>query len=289
MKITRHLVDLERVKKVYQWNQEDFEDSLQGARRNPEMLYSFLGHTGTIYIAGGVLVPDAPAVARALTLGAQAGTALFLSQRIESPPRAFVLGEGPPVVYSKPAGTSSADIITWKKAFHLCLITRQAPLSDELCRIFNDVFRHSDLVGAADADYRYADLLRAVWTAAHFTTHPAFVAEEAEYRQASGHTPWARYVRWLASPYLQVLRQLERSDATAFTAALTEALQGHKAFWSQKKNADNFEGFVSLPLTAAAALAWNRGMRFEVDSDYLPMSWVRGDCFRSPDKPLGNR
>jgi hypothetical protein len=281
MKITRHPVDLERVTKVFQSQLSYLEESLQRVRKAPTGLYLFFCNTETVYQAGSILAPDSPEVARTLKLAAQAGTALFMFQQIENPPRPFVLGEGPPVVYSQPAGSSSADLFTWRKVFNLCVITRQVELSNELCRVSNEVFKHSDIVGAAEADYRFADLLRAVWTQDCFTSHPAFADEEAEYSNASGTTAWARYARYLALPYLQVLRRLEERDELGFTAALAQALKGHKEFWSSGKYRAEFDGFVSLPLTAAAALAWDRGMRFDLESDYMPGSWFRGDQFHS--------
>lgn len=280
MKITRHPVDLQRITTVFEWRRERLDRDLEGARVEPTGLYSFLGEMECIYQAGSVLAPDSPVVARALRLAAQAGTALFVFQQIDSPPRSFVLGEGPPVTYTKPAGRSCASFYTWMKVFHLCLITRESPLSDEVCRVPNEVFRHSDIVGAADADYGFADLLRAVWSQERFTSHPAFIRVEAECRQrASDRTPGASYVRRMTLPYLQALRQLEQRDDSGFAAALAEGLEGHKEFWSQEKYREEFDGFVSLQLTAAAALAWDRGLRFEVESDYLPGFWVRGSLF----------
>ena len=76
------------------------------------------------------------------------------------------------------------------------------------------------------------------------------------------------------------LRCLDQHEESGFAAAMAEGLKGHKEFWSQKKNRDEFGGFVSLRLTAVAALAWDRGMRFDVESDYMPACWVRGDHFR---------
>jgi len=34
-----------------------------------------------------------------------------------------------------------------------------------------------------------------------------------------------------------------------------------------------------------AALAWDRGLRFRVESDYLPWSWVTGELFQGPAAP----
>jgi hypothetical protein len=278
MRITRHPVDLERVTTILRRRQERLTESLEKARGNPRAVDFLYLDVAGIYFAGSVVAPDAPEVARALRLGAQAGTAIFLFQQIEDPPRPFVLGEGPPVVYTKPVPAGSADDGTWMRTFDLCLIAREAGLLDELCRVPNEVFRHSDIVGAADADYGFADLLRAVWTQERFTADPVFAREEAECRVNAQGAP---YVRRVTLPYLEALRCLEQHDEAGFAAALTEGLEGYKAWWSSKKRREEFGGFVSLQLTAAAALAWDRGLRFEAESDYLPMSWVRGDHFRN--------
>jgi hypothetical protein len=80
---------------------------------------------------------------------------------------------------------------------------------------------------------------------------------------------------------LEVLRQLERQDETAFNAALAEALKGHKAHWSSTAELRKLlDGLVSLPLTAIAALAHDRGLKVTVESDYLPPSWVTGEISR---------
>jgi hypothetical protein len=284
MSITRHPVDLQRVTTVFQLQRPHLEKCLNGARAESTWLDSVFSNAQTVYLAGSVLEPNSPEVARALGLAAQAGTALFVFQRIESPPRPFILGAGPPVIYTKPVDRSCADYPTWLQVFDLCLITRQPHLSDEVCRVPNEVFRHSDIVGAATEDYGFADLLRAVWTRGRFTTNPAFVRKEADIRRrAADPRRDLPYVRGVTLPYLQALRQIEQRDEAGFTASLTEALQGHKQVWSSEENCEEFNGFVSLRLIAAAALAWDRGMRFEVESDYLPMSWVRGEHFR--DKP----
>jgi hypothetical protein len=282
MKIARHPVDLERIKHVFQWNQKYLEKSLEMARKNPTMLYSFLGTADSVYIAGSIVAPSSPEVLEALKLAAQAGTALYVFQHIEDPPRAWVLGEGPPVVYTETAGSSCAAFHTWRKVFDLCLITRQKHLSDELCHIPNNIFRRSDIVGATHKDYSFADLLRAVWTQDHFVGTPVFDCVELENMAHVALKPRGAPVqRLLMVPYLAVLRQLDQDDESGFTRALIKALQGHKKYWSSKKYCEEFDGFISLHLTAVAALAWDRGMRFEVESDYLPMSWVRGDLFRT--------
>jgi len=96
----------------------------------------------------------------------------------------------------------------------------------------------------------------------------------------------AEIVRRLDIPYYSVMRKLGERDAVGLEATLAEALAQHKKYWSSKaKLRQETIGFVSLPLLGLAALAWDRGLRFRVESDYLPWSWVTGALFRtvSPD------
>ena len=96
----------------------------------------------------------------------------------------------------------------------------------------------------------------------------------------------AAIVRQLNIPYYRVMRKLGERDAAGLESALAEAVAEHKKYWSAKAvRRQEKVGFVSLPLLGLAALAWDRGLRFHVDSDYLPWSWVTGDLFRtvSPD------
>jgi hypothetical protein len=67
----------------------------------------------------------------------------------------------------------------------------------------------------------------------------------------------------------------------AFQESLVQALLGHKRFWSRSPDARrNYWGFLALGPLALAAAAYDRGIPFEVESDYLPMPLVRGDYFK---------
>jgi hypothetical protein len=240
------------------------------------MLIFFLGDTSHVFYAGSIVDPKSVKVGQALKLSAQAGAALFVCQP-PGPPPLVEIGDGPLVHYDKPAPRELAAFTTWLDAFYLCLVARQAALIDCLCRVPNDVFRTSDVVGAADTDYDFADLLRAVWMQEHFTTDPVFDCVEAS---CQAQPAKAKYVHGVTIPFLRALRNLEARDESGFSEALSDGLRGHKAFYSTKKYRQEFSGLVSLMLTSVAALAYDRGMRFDVQSDYMPQSWVTGEVFR---------
>lgn len=276
MNITRHEFDRDRVTAVYEFNAPCLDEVVQQARGKARMLYLSHGSAMTVLQAGSVLCPDAPEVRRALELAAQAGVALFVCQP-PGPPPPVELGNGPPVVHDETAPPGLAVHQTWQNAFHLCLIARKPRLSDALCRVPNEVFHGADIIGADIADYGFENVLRAVWMQERFTNDPEFRRIKA----ACESTPRSvKYIHAITLPYLRTLRYLEAKDEAGFAEALTNGLRGHKAFYSTKKYRQEFGGLVSLMLTGVAALAYDRGLRFDVQSDYMPQSWVTGEVFR---------
>jgi hypothetical protein len=123
--------------------------------------------------------------------------------------------------------------------------------------------------------------LKEAWADARFTRHPVFIELQELAKACQDRTERCQYVRHLTAPFLEVIRQIEKGDDGQLAVALTNASVMHKKYWSAtKKRREDLEGLVSLKLTAAAALAWDRGMRFDVESDYMPRSWVTGELFR---------
>lgn len=287
--VTRHPVNLEGLARIHQRDLVRVDAYVKSARETTRNLYSLFLVSKGESLAGGVLCPDAPDTVRALLLAAQAGAGLFIFQRIEDPPRPFLLGDGPPVTYTTPVAPDYADVLTWTRAFYLTIVTRQADLTNELCRVTEDTLRGSGLIlkGPVDTEYRFTELLKQVWHGPEFTRGALFHQVVADMEAAAGQrTKGGKYVRAITVPHLRVLRQLGERNADGFAAALEEAIQQHKKYWSSTEQLrKEFDGFVSMKLTAAAALAWDRGLRFQVESDYLPWSWVTGELFQGPAAP----
>ena len=137
-------------------------------------------------------------------------------------------------------------------------------------------------MGYTDEEYWFMELKQRAWEDPNFGWEQLLVKCEAlKARSAEISDPEGiEHVRCLSIPYLQVLRKLGARDSLGFETALTEALKLHKKYWSAKASRRKEEvGFVSLALLGLAALAWDRGLRFKVESDYLPWSWVTGEVF----------
>jgi Immunity protein 49 len=279
MKIQRHPVDLEHMRTLFRENSEYLGPRLERARQSSHPLSGVIITAGFVYRAGVVLSPDSREAASALCLEAQANTAMLVFGRIEDPPRYCPLGEGPPVTYSEPADESHVHVGRWTDAWYQAAVTRQANLLSMLRDVPTDLLRRSSTRGS-DFAYRHVDFIKETWLDARFIHHPVFTELEEISAACLDNTDRCQYVRHLTAPFLEVLRQIEKGDERQLDAALTEASQMHKKYWSAtKKRRQELEGLVSLKLTAAAALAWDRGMRFDVESDYIPKSWVTGELF----------
>ena len=282
MSIARHAVDTHRLTAMLLRDSEEIDFFLASARQRTGNFKLFHSVASNVYLSGAVVAPDDPRAGRSLRLSAQALTAIFAFQ-LDPPPVDFVLGEGPPVHYAAP-DPSDPDILAWDKAFHLALIARQKTPLGYLCRVNKETFRGSSLVGYTDEAYLFMKLKQAVWQDPEFGWEGLLAECEAiEARAATISKPaMVKLARCLRHPYHRVLRSLGERDEDGFATALTDGLKLHKNYWSatEKLRAEPV-GFVSLPLTALAALAWDRGLSFRVESDYLPWSWVTGELFRS--------
>lgn len=59
------------------------------------------------------------------------------------------------------------------------------------------------------------------------------------------------------------------------------ALEKHKEYWASKPR--DWRGWVAWELCALAAIFWDKGNRFAIDSDYMPMHWVTGEFLNDVD------
>lgn len=82
-----------------------------------------------------------------------------------------------------------------------------------------------------------------------------------------------------------ILKSIIESKKEDFNKHLHEGLTYHKTYWGCKKGlnpggppmCDDPQGFISWPLTALAAMAYDKGFKIEVESDYIPKWMVEGE------------
>lgn len=161
----------------------------------------------------------------------------------------------------------------------MAAISRQAELLDRLLALRPHIFNQRP-IHTPEVTLKWVDLYAAVLAVPDVTRHPAYAWLREYVATCPPQGSHGKAVKYLSGPRLDLLPPLVDRDAIGFEAALDRALEAHKEYWSKTaKRRKDPEGFVALDLTALAALAWDRGLRFQVDSDYLPWSWVTGELF----------
>jgi hypothetical protein len=252
---------------------------LAGAQRAPSNLHLFFTVAKNVYLAGAAVDPDAPAVVAALRHSAQALTALAMLETASAPTYTYRLGDSSTSV-PLPVGQKFLDVLLWDKAYELSIITRQPALTSALCGPDTAAIGRACGLTPGHASLAFFDLAKEVWQALGFVDGPALRACEAVCT-ALPVGPGTPFNEHITKPRLAVVRALAGGTQDGTDGAFERALRSHKAYWSSSRDLrKNPTGFVSLPLTTLAALAWDRGIRVGVDSDYMPRPWVTGEAFR---------
>ncbi len=77
-----------------------------------------------------------------------------------------------------------------------------------------------------------------------------------------------------ASPDGQLLNLIGLGDAEAFGQALANAQYAHRSHYQLREHQTDWRGLLALDQAALAAAASDRGLAFEVASDYLPAGLI---------------
>lgn len=275
MNISRHKVDPENPRQVAAMQRAGLEDWLGFAARNLRSMDMVASTAGSLYRAGSVLDPVDPAVTKGLVVCPRAIVAMMLFGPAGPRPTGFVLWPGNPLTFDSLAEGHFFGNTTWVDAFWLAALTRQGDLLGWL----RDFPPRS--LGLPEAHYDNIDFHRDYLLTGRFTRHPGFEATATACAAQDPKSQAGRRVHHTWLPYLEVLRRLDDGDKTGFEAALADGLKQYRKYWggNEKRRAD-LDGFVSTRLAMAAAVAHDRGWRFDVTSDYIPTPWVTGEAFR---------
>jgi hypothetical protein len=94
-------------------------------------------------------------------------------------------------------------------------------------------------------------------------------------RKSLSQPEWALL---LDMPPVELLLHVQRGDDKSSSADLPKAVEAHKKYWTSTGDRSlDWDGFLAIPLLAVAALAYDRGFRFEVESEYIPVQLIRGE------------
>ncbi|MGL4420956.1 MAG: Imm49 family immunity protein [Gemmataceae bacterium] len=75
---------------------------------------------------------------------------------------------------------------------------------------------------------------------------------------------------------------LREGDRKGIEKAFVAALKSLKKYYgATPKRSMDTAGFVSMELTTLAALMHDRGLPLDVQSDYMPRSWITGEVLKA--------
>ena len=175
---------------------------------------------------------------------------------------------------------SHSNAGNWLTSFWFAIVCRDQVRMTQLCEIPVTLLRAS--VSDAEYDeyiYHWVEALQAYWL-----KRPNFVESLTAAIQQS-HPDIARIAdrdlldKILYQP-INLLHKFVRKDEAGFNRALVEALEHHKAYWTEtEEREESVEGLLALGPLAITCLAYDGGIPVEVESDYLPKhlverSWV---------------
>jgi|GEM_PF-1914607 hypothetical protein len=216
-----------------------------------------------------------PAVLQSLEISRQALNALFACATSITSATVVQLGNGEPVTLMGKPDESSIDVADWQEAFNLNLIFRDWNEIHKLCNVPTELLRASS-TGSADHHYLYKDAL-----CAYIKGEPNVIDLIHAALEATDPTrpdvDNISYTLTNSVPNIALLMYVVSKDVR-FEEGMQNALQKHRQYLGEsKENAHNFGGFIATDLLALAVLGMNAGLRFEVESPYLPMYLIKNE------------
>ncbi|MCP4598997.1 MAG: immunity 49 family protein [Proteobacteria bacterium] len=185
-------------------------------------------------------------------------------------------GEGEPIVLPTSGPNDYSYSAIWQSGFWAAVVVREPDLNDFLATVPTEVCREAP-IGEAEYSYLEMDLMKSFWLrkadvkeklfAVMKATDPEIVAEKGFDVQLTLE---------LCVPQYELIYRLLDEDEKGFNDAMVKALESHKSFWQRRDTHNELQGLLSTGLLGIASLAHMRGMRLEVESDYIPKALIEG-------------
>ncbi|WP_261719689.1 immunity 49 family protein [Streptomyces sp. FZ201] len=162
----------------------------------------------------------------------------------------------------------------WLTAFWLAITCRDQERMTHLCRVPIEVLRASGVEGD-EYLYHWVDALQTYWLEEPGLVDKLTAAIETSHPDVATIAP-RDLLQNVLYPPINLFYRFLRKEHGAFNAALAEALELHKRYWTtNEERSDDIEGCLALGPLAVACLAYDAGFPIEVESDYLPHHLLR--------------
>jgi hypothetical protein len=244
---------------------------VEAARLSPSPLPQLVSTSLKAAKVGSVLGLGPAQLFQYLRLAEQANAALFAG--MSGLPVRAPLGDQF-ITLTRPPDESYLHVTRWLLAFFSALLCRDLTSLSFLTAVSSKQLRKST-TKFADYGYFFVDAIHGFLAGADNTGKLILKAlRAANPDQYPVSDPDAAL--YLDFPVIQTFCLAVTSD-DRFGAALADAVRDHEHFWANRTGPDDFKGYLSIELLGVAALAYDRGMKFDLESRYVPMALVRGE------------
>ncbi|MER6358674.1 immunity 49 family protein [Streptomyces sp. NPDC001634] len=249
---------------------EDLEDSVDDLGRSATVFGLTMDETLTLLQARAVLDPDASELDtwEATVSAMQVGTAAFAAaQATEGVIECRIIDEIRTIPATGPQFYANAG--NWLTTFWLVIICREQERMDAMCQVPVELLRASGARGD-EYVYHWVDALQTYWLERPGLAEKLKRAIDASYPEIATIAPRDLLQNVLYQP-INLFAYFLRKDHEGFNAALVEALELHKAYWTATEDRGrDLNGVIALGPLAIACLAYDAGFPIDVESEYLP-------------------
>ena len=168
------------------------------------------------------------------------------------------------------------DIDTWLNAWFCSVLLRDMEAIKSLCQVPESIHKKAN-IKPDPFDLCFVKAIKGL-----FNPNADIVQLLIEAIEASDsnliHPDRLGYSNYILLPQLHLYRCILTSNQEEFNDGLREALLSHQVFWQEEDKKYDSKGWISLPLMAAAAIAYDtKDYELAFETDYIPSWLARGD------------
>ncbi|MGF1490770.1 MAG: immunity 49 family protein [Prochloraceae cyanobacterium] len=172
--------------------------------------------------------------------------------------------------------TAYIDTSQWQKLFYLAVILRDFNFINILNSVPESLMRKSDII-ADEANYPIIRFYKGLYDKRYENKIGSLLIKALEAIAPGLHEGEREdYLLFVKGPELDLYGYFFSDKQEEYQQHLAESILNHKQYWGTDERDHDREGWISLPLTAACAIAYdNKGYSPEVDSPYVPLWLVK--------------
>ena len=278
-KIDRHTFEKEDIQRRLEDRLELILLDLETARSRPDS-FNFNQYLINVQAYFGYQVvsnPLSPKLCWVLQLLCNGVRALFAAASAGEATIAVVLDDedNAPIAIPTRGVYTDAGVSHWQAGFYAALLLRRHATLDALANVSIDLLRRSE-IRSDECRYLFVGALQSLWKQEKDTSARLLTAIQAADPSLVHLAP--DYISAITEPEMELLFRILMLDASAFNAALIDALTSFKSYWNNEKRRMYPMGYVALGPLAFTAAAYDLAMPIEVESEYLPLHLYQGAC-----------